>query len=117
MNKERSQTPCMANPDKICDCPLKSLNAKYLNYAGKKDRGIRSAIQRQGYDRVSPGLIKELLVKPQGGYFTEAFNTVLKFSPVMREIRENIIDAWSRTIMRAVGYDQSKIPCPNIKKA
>ena len=113
MNKERSQIPCVINPEKICDCPLRSLNAEYVNYAGKKDRGIRSAIQRQGYDHVSPGLIKELLTHPQGGYYTEAFNMVFEFSPVMREIRENIIDAWVRTVSRAVGYDQSKIPCPN----
>ena len=82
MNKERSQIPCVINPEKICDCPLRSLNAEYVNYAGKKDRGIRSAIQRQGYDHVSPGLIKELLTHPQGGYYTEAFNMVFEFSPV-----------------------------------
>jgi len=112
MRKENPFLPCMFDPTKACDCPLKPQNAESLNELGNRDRMIRSAIQRQGYDRVSPGLIKELLVNPHGGFFTEAFNKSLPFSPEMLGIRRLIV-GMRRIKLRELEQNQTNPQCPH----
>lgn len=117
MKGERnSYIPCIYNPNLVCDCRLKSGNAKLLNEWGNNARGLRSEIQRQGYDKVSPGLIRNLLVNPNGGYYTEALERVLSFSPGMLIIRERLISRWKNMIMKVSDYDLDEIPCPNFRE-
>jgi hypothetical protein len=116
MSKESSMIPCLYDPSKNCNCPLLAVNAGFINNLGNKIGGIRGSIQREGYDRVSPGLIKELLENPEGGFYTEALNQVLPFSSDMLRIRQNIIDFWKGKIIRISGDHGDIIPCPYFKK-
>ena len=91
MRKEvSSRIPCLFN-NSPCNCPLVAENATHMNKLGK-NRGLRNVIQRQGYDRVNVGLIKELLTNPKGSFYTSAFEEKLKFSlpPEMKSIRLEI---------------------------
>lgn len=90
MRKETSsRLPCLLDHSRGCDCPLVKNNAAHMNKLGK-NRGLRNVIQRQGYDKVNVGLIKELLTNPKGSFYTEAFNTKLKFPQEMLQIRYEI---------------------------
>lgn len=115
MSKE-GQIPCIFDPNKNCDCALKSFSAQYVNYVGK-DRGIRGAIQRDGYDRVSAGLIKELLVNPTGSFYTEALDQKLPFSENMRKIRKNIIAKWMSLVRVHYKDHLLEIPCLELRKS
>src|SRR4030042_3277396 len=114
MGKENSQLPCIANPDRICDCPLKEANAYYLNNIGNKCRSVRSAIQRQGYDRVSVGLIVELLRNPFGRYYTESLDSAYPFSKEMRDIRQRIIAVWKNKV-ELLAEEHPETTCPELK--
>jgi len=113
MGKENPHFPCLANPERDCNCPLLSANVKYINNLGGKDRAIRSAMQRDGYHPVSPGLIAELIRDPYGGYYTDIQEGVYPFSEEMRKIRQKILNTWNRRVS-VITKELPEYTCPEL---
>jgi hypothetical protein len=117
MGKEGGRLPCFENPMRVCDCPLRRFNAAYVNnLATKKEtRGLRVAIQHEGYDRVTTGLIVELIRNPYGKYYTDLFEEPYPFSPEMREIRRQILNIWRNNVI-LLAQKNPNFTCPELKK-
>jgi hypothetical protein len=119
MGKE-TRLPCFENPEErpVCDCPLRRFNAGFVNnLATKKEgRGLRVAIQHEGYDKVSVGLIVELIRNPNGRYYTDLFEEKYPFSPKMREIRKRLLNEW-RYAAEFIAEKNPDFTCPELKKS
>lgn len=108
--KEKPKIPCLWNPEAVCDCEHLAENVKSLNEFGNRNRSIRARMQREGYDRVSPALIRELLMNPHGGFFTTAFNEVVTFGGGMWAIRYQL-GLWRLDLLMTLESEHGNVKC------
>jgi hypothetical protein len=102
----------MVDPKIECHCPFVRQNADFFNQISR-DRVVRSQIQREGYDRVTPLLIRSLLLHPDGSFYTTAFEDKLRFSHTMATaIRNFIIRRRWELYLYQLETDPNHIRCP-----